>query len=918
MKKLYLTLFWLCIYVISSAQITTSPALPTVSNPVTITFDATQGSAGLKGYTGDVYAHTGVITDKSTSSTDWKYVKTNWGTNTPDTKLTRIATNIYQLTIQPDIRTYYGVPTTEKILKMAFVFRSSDASLTGKATGDADIFVDLYSEGFNMAFKSPSKVTIASINQNVPVEVATSQTSDIRLFLNNQSLSQINGTSLTYSLQIPQSGSYWLKAYATLNQQILKDSVFISVPDNNLSGTIPSGVKDGINYIDNTTATLVLYAPNKTNAFVLGDFNNWLPTSDFQMKKDGNRFWLTLNNLTSGKEYVYQYLVDGTIKIGDPYCEKIVDPFDDQSISSTIYPNPTPYPTGKTTDRASVLQTNKPAYTWQYTNYTLPLKQNLVIYELLVRDFTTDKSFNGAITKLDYLKNLGINAIEIMPFNEFEGNSSWGYNPNYYFAVDKAYGTANNLKALIDECHKRNIIVIQDIVLNHAFNSCPLVQLYWDSANNRPAADNPWFNAVSPNPVYYWGSDFNHQSQATKDFVDRVTSFWMTEFKIDGFRFDFTKGFTNTPGDGSAYDASRIAILERISNKIWEVNPNAFVILEHFTDVSEERELVNYKNGMMVWGNANYNFCQAAMGYNIINNQQTSNFEWASYQKRQFAQPGLVAYMESHDEERQMFKSITWGNSSGDYNIKNISTAIDRSALCTTFFMNLTGPKMIWQFGELGYDYSIDYNSRVGEKPVQWDYFDDPVRKKLFNTYKAMISLRNDNPIFVSGTENLNVSGAMKRIGLSNSDMNTVLVGNFDVVSSTIDISFQHTGTWYEFFSGKSKNVTSTSELVTLAPGEYLLYTDKKTKTFTQITQPDNNDSTYVSTVISPNPTKDILSIHSSKTIEKIALFDQMGKLVKNFINRKVINIADLTAGMYFIRISFQDGTIENEKIMKI
>ena len=137
----------------------------------------------------------------------------------------------------------------------------------------------------------------------------------------------------------------------------------------------------------------------------------------------------------------------------------------------------------------------------------------------------------------------------------------------------------------------------------------------------------------------------------------------MTEYKVDGFRFDFTKGFTNTPGDGSGYDAARIAILKRMADKIWEVNSKAIVILEHFAINSEEQELTSYGNGMLVWGNANSTFAEAAMGYNESNK---SDFNWASYQKRGFTKPGLVAYMESHDEERQMFKTETYGNSLGN------------------------------------------------------------------------------------------------------------------------------------------------------------------------------------------------------------------------------------------------------------
>ena len=144
--------------------------------------------------------------------------------------------------------------------------------------------------------------------------------------------------------------------------------------------------------------------------------------------------------------------------------------------------------------------------------------------------------------------------------------SSWGYNPSFYFAPDKYYGPKNDLKAFVDSCHSRGIAVIMDMVLNHCFGQSPFVQLYLDYYGTDQIIYEDSQSLVqcsSPNPVYKWGADFNHESISTQKLVDRITSYWLTEYKIDGFRFDFTKGFTNTAGDGSAYDASRIAISEK-------------------------------------------------------------------------------------------------------------------------------------------------------------------------------------------------------------------------------------------------------------------------------------------------------------------------------------------------------------------
>lgn len=189
------------------------------------------------------------------------------------------------------------------------------------------------------------------------------------------------------------------------------------------------------------------------------------------------------------------------------------------------------------------------------------------------------------------------------------------------------------------------------MVLNHAYGNNTMVLMYWDSENNHPAANNPWFNTVWPNQSYHWGYDFHHESQVTKDFIDRVNTYWMEEYKIDGFRFDFTKGFTNTPGDGWNYDQSRIDILKRMSDVIWNANSDAYVILEHLAVNTEEKKLADY--GMMMWGNMNYNYNQATMGYS-----DGSNFSRISYRSHGFTEPNLVGYMESHDEKRLMYKNI--------------------------------------------------------------------------------------------------------------------------------------------------------------------------------------------------------------------------------------------------------------------
>ncbi|WP_462266885.1 alpha-amylase family glycosyl hydrolase [Mucilaginibacter sp.] len=597
-----------------------------------------------------------------------------------------------------------------------------------------------------------------------------------------------------------------------------------------VSTEIPSGAGDGVTFLNNgTSAIFNLYAPNKASVSVIGDFNNWQPAA---MKKtsDGSRWWVQVDNLDAAKTYSYQYYVDNTLKVADPYTQLVLDPANDSYISSDTYPNLPVYPTGKTTGIVSTMQANPAAYTWKNTSFTRPDKSKLVVYELHLRDFIQAHNYQTLKDTLSYLSNLGVNAIELMPVNEFEGNESWGYNPSFYFAPDKYYGTKNALKAFIDECHSRGMAVIQDMVLNHSFGQSPMVQLYFNSAINKPAANSPWFNQDATHP-YNVGYDFNHESAATKYFAKNVMKFWMQEYKVDGFRFDLSKGFTqkNSGNDVSswgAYDASRIAIWKDYNNYIKSLDPNFYVILEHFAADQEEAELA--AQGMMLWNNLNFNANQATMSYN------DSGGSWdlsrLFYDTHNSTQPyNLVSYIESHDEERLQYKNGQYGNSSGSYSVKNLATGLKRDGMAAAFLMATPGPKMLWQFGELGYDINIDQNGRTGNKPILWSYKNDANRKQLYNTYAQLIKMKIKNTVFNTTSFTYSLAGAVKTIQLKGNDgVNVQLVGNFDVITQTANISFPATGTWYDNLTGTSITVSTLPYTIALAPGEYHLYSNQK------------------------------------------------------------------------------------------
>jgi len=820
------------------------------STGIVITADATKGSQGLLNHTSsDVYVHIGVITNLSTGPSNWKYVPFTWGTTNGAAAASFLGSNKWSYTITSDLRTFFNISNpSETIQKIAILFRSGNGSKKLANTDGSDMYIPVYDNGLyarvNRPYREPKYVsTVETISANagdpIAVEGAASQTSKIRVVFNNSPIdSVLSGTSITTSINAVSGDNQIVLEASNVNGTVY-DTVNFFVNTPVVTQPQPANTIDGINYnpTDPTKVTLVLYAPNKTRAAVVGDFNNWTQTASYQMYRtpDGLRYWIELTGLTPGQEYAYQYIIDGNLRVADIYAEKVLDPWNDQYIPSANYPSLKPYPAGQS-NIVSVFQTNKPTYTWNITSFNRPDKRNLMIYELLVRDFVATQNWQTLRDTLSYLKRLGVNAIELMPFNEFEGNNSWGYNPDFFFAPDKMYGTENNLKQFIDVCHQNGIAVIMDIALNHAFGLSPTVRMYWDAANNKPASNNAWHNPDATHP-FNVGYDFNHEAPATKDLVARVIRHWLINYKIDGFRWDLSKGFTQTNSGGdvnawSNYDASRVAIWQRIYDSMQSVSPNSYCILEHLGTNSEETVLANY--GMLLWGKMTDQFNQATMGYN-----PGSDFSWATHTARGWNNPNLIAYQESHDEERLMYKNLLYGNVNGAYNIKSLSTALKRNEMATAFWAMIPGPKMLWQFGELGYDYTINLcedgftvnnGCRTSPKPIVWNYKSNSDRVALYNVYSKLFKLRQYAPYLPTFTTNnieYALNGTFKYLKVTTASLRICVVGNFDVSQVTGNVQFQTAGTWYDYLTGATYNATGGVQSMTLQPGEYHVYLDR-------------------------------------------------------------------------------------------
>ena len=865
-----------------------TPSLPTDSEMVTIDFDAS--CTDLAGAS-KVYFHSGVSITES-SPTKFDRAVGNWGQDDGVGEMTNMGGDMWQITLS-SLRSYYGVDVTEDVFGLNFLFRSADGSLKEDNEG-ANYFNDVDTgpyftitspedDPFLIPISTPFDAeAMASI---APTDWTLDEVDADGNVITPMIATQMGLTTFTHSLNLSSTDLKRYKITASFTGPLVKYKFFTVKPYGPINlAARPAWTEVGINYhtTDPTKVTLVLHAPTYTTykdgtgattgtsntpsknvVYVVGGFNNWTLDEAYKMNRDrdgwdgvtdadgdndrGDYWWIELSGLTPGQEYIFQYFLEGAIQVADPYAEKISDP-DDWAIPNTTYPGLITYPSEDAQDRAAIFQTNQSTYNWTAAPFTKPSTNNLNIYELHFRDFTEEGTYLAAIDKLDYIKELGINAIHVMPVSEFEGNSSWGYNPNFYFAPDKAYGTKDDLKKFIDECHKRKIQVFNDLVLNHCFFSNVMARMYWNEADSKPANDNPWLNPehkMIANPGGWWGADWNHESEHTQKWIDRALDFWLQEYNFDGFRFDFTKGFGQTaqdPGDdwASSKDDDRIDLLKRMVDGMWARNPGSVAIFEHLAESSEDKILADH--GILMWsGVGHHNDMKGfILGWDADN---TDIYHSGIYDAtgRNFMYANWMSYMESHDEERLAYELMTYGNGIKDEADPTLKVAktINRLKIGAAFNLLFPGPRMIWQFEELGYDVSIDFNGRTGEKPVRWDYYDDLKRRELYTLMATLFYLRNNYTLYATTPDYGNIGlGAgnittPRRMELHDGSGNYVIViANLDPdAMHTVTPGYDVTGTWYRYngdpnVDGTNYTVNSTGDTYDLASSEALVLTN--------------------------------------------------------------------------------------------
>ena len=943
MKKTIPFLILLIFSCVARGQITISPGTFEMDEQITITIDINSNATDCNGFNNpsSVYMHSGAGDDSNAFGFS---VIGNWGQDDGVGEMVSIGGGKYTLSITPS--EYYDLTSQQvnNVTQLGMVFRNEDGSQEFKDNGCDDfiipvgnfqLFLDSSIEGQN----------IVSQGTNLSISATTSLSASFELFANGNSIDDTqSGTKFNTNYTVNENTYFELVATDT-NSNTTQSKTFSALINPTVNDApLPANLEDGINYIDDTTAILVLYAPGKDYVYAAGSFNNYQPTQSDAMNRDASedRWWIQINGLTPGQKETYQYWVGDTsplpdspqlVKVADPYSTLILSSFDDKFIPDSTYPNLPDFPEGAAFE-VTVLETGQTPYNWQVDDFQKPKKEDLIVYEVLVRDFDEDRNYQDLIDRIDYFKNQNINAIELMPVMEFEGNESWGYNTSYHMALDKFYGTENKLKEFIDLCHQNGIAVILDVALNHAFGRNPMVRMWMNDPNGdgfgNVSSENPYFNEEAKHS-YNVGYDYNHQVPEVQQYTERVIKHWIEEFKIDGFRWDLTKGFTqnSSPNDQSgtnSYQQDRVDVLKDYADYSWSIDDSHYVIFEHLGQDVEEQEWANYRinegKGIMLWGKMTQEYNELTMGQN--GNKDISRM---GHKSHGFQEARLLGYPESHDEERLMFKNIQFGNdSNSSHNVQDLNVALSRMSALGAVSLLIPGPKMIWHFGDLGMDNSIftctngdvnlpggtDGDCKLSTKPQpQWsnNWLSDAIRSQIYEDWAKMNQLKTGIPVFEGDYAITSSSGDFTpRIDIfdnsipSNQIKNVIIFSNFDVVPRTIDTNFPAgvTNTWYELMDPTGNSTYPDSKAtITLAPGQFLILGN----------EPQNvlniKDNVKNSFTLYPNPSSDYFSL--SIDTQEINIYNLSGQKVKTFNGEYPANhrfeINDLASGFYMVKI---------------
>jgi hypothetical protein len=381
----------------------------------------------------------------------------------------------------------------------------------------------------------------------------------------------------------------------------------------------------------------------------------------------------------------------------------------------------------------------------------------------------------------------------------------------------------------------------------------------------------------------------------------------------------------------------RVDVLKKYADYSWSLDPTHYVIFEHLGNDDEEQLWANYRlnepqsKGIMMWGIMTSQYNELSMGY-------TANISRMNSSSRGFVAHRLLGYAESHDEERLMYKNLQFGNTANPaHNVKTLNVALSRMSALGAVSLLVPGPKMIWHFGELGWENSIfacnngtvntssdaisgDCKLDTKQQP-QWvnNWLGDTNRNKIYNDWSKMITMKSAEPVF-SGTAIIsNSSSLYPNIQITNSALassqlkDVLIIANFNVTTQNVATGFPYTGVWYNLMDNTTITVSNVNEPIAIAAGDYRIYGNKTAS----LAIADFEKAPTI--VLYPNPASNYFTLN--ETTSKVQIFSIAGQLIKSFdVNQSAgyqFPVSDLNQGLYIVKTFDENNGMKVLKLLK-
>ena len=595
-----------------------------------------------------------------------------------------------------------------------------------------------------------------------------------------------------------------------------------------MSSALPEDLRGGVHYdlFAPGTVTFILHAPFKPYVSLVGDFNHW-DTRAHRMVTDGRgTWWVTLAHPGATRYGFYVAIDDQSHAwVGDPYATQVIWTTMDEPWGS--------------------LPATCSKFPWQDAQWHTPSLRDLIIYELCVRDFAGtwrgDRplygNFRAMLDKVEYLATTGVNAIELMPIQAFPGDSSWGYNPVFYFAVANTYGSPDDFKTFVNACHVRGIAVILDVAFNHAWGQHPYYLFYppmYGPKGESLADWNPFFHHTPPNVNMWGGVDWDHFEEVTTHYFQDVVRFWLQEYHVDGFRFDWVCGVDYDsrnpmqPGFNPYHGIRALAWAAR------QTKPDCILIGEYWQLDGTHPD----KTAAKMVHETDINACWNGIFHHTLDYVLNQRWQWekrdifralGGYRDLGFdVATQVVNYTCSHDEIRpeHEIKFYTWNAIARPKTMSVQQLALLKASLGLIALFTVPGIPMIYA----GQEFAEDTPRTIDFLPLQWDKLKRAVHQSYYELVRRLIgaratssALRSDYIMFY--TDNFVEDHVVRFNRWDDHGDYAAVALNFDNGARNVSLDVPHPGMWRDVVADQTYIATAKTVDLQLNPWQGVLLT---------------------------------------------------------------------------------------------